>query len=53
MKVKVTQPVQVVHDGTRYTLGDSADVPDDVGQEWIQSGWVTEAKPAAPRKKPG
>jgi hypothetical protein len=39
---------RVVHDGTVYTKGDELTVSDDVGQEWIQSGWVTEAKPAAP-----
>lgn len=51
MKVKVTQPVQVVWDGTRYTKGDTPDVPDDVGRQWIRQGWATETKAAAPRKR--
>ena len=53
MKVKVTQPVQVVWDGTRYTKGDTPDVPDDVGRQWIRQGWATETKAAAPRKRSG
>ncbi len=32
MKVKVTQPVQVVHNGERYTLGHVADVPGNVAR---------------------
>jgi hypothetical protein len=53
MKVKVTSNVQLVHAGTHYTIGDTADVHDDVGQEWVRQGWATEAKPskAAPRKR--
>jgi hypothetical protein len=53
VKVKVTQPVQFVHEGTRYTIGQTADVPDTVGQDWIRQGWATEIKHAPPRKKPG
>ena len=53
MKVKVVQPVQVVHDGTRYTIGDVADVPDGVGAQWLAQGWVSEAKPAPRKAKPG
>ncbi len=46
-------PVQVVHNGTRYTLGDVADVPDNVGRGWVRQGWAVETKAAPPRKKPG
>jgi hypothetical protein len=54
VKVKVSAPVQVVHDGKRHTLGDVAEVPDDVGAEWVRQGWAAEAKPAAtPRKRSG
>ena len=51
MRVKVVAPVQVLFAGTRYTLGDTADVPDNVAQEWIRSGWATETKSAPARKK--
>lgn len=52
MKVKVVQPVQVVHDGKRHTIGDVVEVPDEVAAAWIAQGWVSEVKPtkAAPRK---
>jgi hypothetical protein len=54
MKVKVIKPVQVVHDGKKYTLGDTTpDVPDDVEQGWVRQGWATEIKHTPPRKKPG
>lgn len=53
MKVKVVQPVQVVHAAKKYTIGQTADVPDVVGQEWVRQGWAKEVKPtkAAPRKQ--
>jgi len=52
VKVKVVQPVQVVHDGKRHTIGDVVEVPDEVAAAWIAQGWVSEVKPtkAAPRK---
>jgi hypothetical protein len=53
VKVKISAPVQVVHEGARYTIGQTADVPDQVAQDWIRQGWVTEAKAAAPRKRSG
>ena len=54
MKVKVVQPVQVIHAGKRHTLGDTVDVDDTTGQEWLRQGWAAETKPpakAAPRKR--
>ena len=51
MKVKVTAPVQVLFAGTRYTIGDTADVPDRVGADWIRQDWATETKAAAPPRK--
>ena len=51
MKVKVSAPVQVIHAGKKYTIGDTADVPDRVGTEWIRQGWAAASKPAAPRKR--
>jgi hypothetical protein len=54
MRVKVTAPVQLIHAGAKYTIGDTADVPDHIAQDWIHQGWATESKPAPPRKrKPG
>ena len=32
MKIKVTQPVQVVHDGTRYTIGQPPTCPIMLGR---------------------
>jgi hypothetical protein len=51
VKVKVSAPVQVVHANRRHTLGDTADVPDHLGTEWIRQGWVAASKPAPPRKR--
>jgi len=51
MKSQVAQPFRVCHDGKAYHPGDTADVPDHVGHEWIRQGWAAEAKAVAPRKK--
>ncbi|MGO9352485.1 MAG: hypothetical protein ACLP3C_17325 [Mycobacterium sp.] len=53
MKIKVAQPYRLIHAGTVYTEGDTADVDDHIGQEWVRQGWATEAKPtkAAPLRK--
>lgn len=40
MKVTVKQGVQVVHDGTVFADGETADVPDHVVELWLRSGWV-------------
>jgi hypothetical protein len=40
IKVKVLAPYRVCHDGEAYVGGDTASVPEKVGQEWEQSGWV-------------
>jgi hypothetical protein len=53
MKVKVLAPFQVAHAGSIWRPGDVAEVPDDVGEEWLASGWVTVVKPvkkAAPKR---
>jgi hypothetical protein len=44
MKVTVTQGVRVVHDGTVYQDGQSADVPEGVARCWIQCGWASEGR---------
>jgi hypothetical protein len=54
--VTVNEPYQVVHDGTVYTPGQTADVPDDVAARWIDAGWVTKtaqkrATKTAPSKR--
>ena len=49
MKVEVIGNYQVAHDGKIYRPGDTADVPDEVAEEWQASGWVLEAAP--PRRK--
>ena len=53
MKVKVTQPVQLVYAGEHHTIGDVVEVPDRVGADWIRQGWAVQTKPAAPRKRSG
>jgi hypothetical protein len=58
MKVKVTQPVQLVYAGEHHTLGDVVDVPDRIGADWVRQHWAeaVEDKPsetAAPRKRSG
>ncbi len=42
MKVKVSQPFRVVHDGVAYSPGDSPEVPDEVGKHWVRRGWAAE-----------
>jgi hypothetical protein len=55
--VTVNTPYQVVHEGTVYGPGQTADVPDDLAQTWITAGWVSKADPekraakAAPPKR--
>lgn len=54
--VTVNAPYQVVHDGTVYGPGQTADVPEEIAQKWIEAGWVSEAKEkratkAAPQKR--
>lgn len=48
MKVQVAAPYQVSHAGVVYGPGDTAEVPDDVGLDWLRSEWVVEVK-VAPR----
>ncbi len=40
VKVKVIGNYRVVHEGTPYTGGDVAEVPADIADAWIQSGWA-------------
>ena len=40
--VSVNTPYQVVHDGVVYGPGQTADVPPQVTQTWIDAGWVSE-----------
>jgi hypothetical protein len=51
--VTVNPPYQVVHDETVYTPGQTADVPPEVADKWLQAGWVSETKAtkAAPTKR--
>ena len=51
--VSVDTLYQVVHDATVYGPGQTADVPQDVAQTWIDAGWVSEPKvtKAAPPKR--
>jgi hypothetical protein len=53
MKIHVAQPFRVVHDGKAYGPGDTADVPERVGRDWIRQGWAVEVKAAPPRKRSG
>jgi hypothetical protein len=45
--VTVNAPFQVVHDETIYEPGQTADVPQDVADKWLEAGWVSEAKERA------
>jgi hypothetical protein len=56
--VSVNTPYQVVHEGTVYGPGQTADVPEEIAHKWIEAGWVSEAKEpekratkAAPQKR--
>jgi hypothetical protein len=40
VKVKVSDRWRVVHDGKPYVKGDMLSVPENVAQEWEQSGYV-------------
>jgi len=41
MTVTVVGKVQVVHDGTRWTPGETATVPREVARNWLAAGYVT------------
>ena len=43
--VSVNTPYKFVHDGTVYGPGQTADVPPEIAQTWIEAGWVSQAKP--------
>jgi hypothetical protein len=45
MKVEVGDGLRVVHDGKVFRDGQTADVPDDVGEEWVSAGWATVVEP--------
>jgi hypothetical protein len=47
--VSVNTPYQVVHDRTVYGPGQTADVPPEIAQTWINAGWVSET--AQPEKR--
>jgi len=52
MKVKVVDGFRVAHEGVPYSPGDTADVPNPVGQEWVRASWATEIQPSkTPRKR--
>lgn len=40
MKVKVTGSYQIVHEGKRYTEGDTLDAPDGEAQQWVNAGYA-------------
>ncbi len=41
LTVTVVGNVQVVHQGTRWTPGESATVPREVATNWLAAGYVT------------
>ncbi|HYQ36764.1 MAG TPA: hypothetical protein VER10_12960 [Mycobacterium sp.] len=50
--VTVNAPYQVVHEGTVYGPGQTADVPAEVADKWLEAGWVSETKATkAPTKR--
>jgi hypothetical protein len=40
VRVQVVEPYRVVHEGTAYVFGDVAEVPAQLADEWIKSGWA-------------
>ncbi len=44
MKVKVTGPYQVVHEGKTYTEGDTIDAHDTDAQVWVSAGYAEKVK---------
>ncbi len=44
MKVKVTGPYQVVHEGKTYTEGDTIDAHDVDAQAWVNAGYAEKVK---------
>ncbi len=44
MKVKVTGPYQVVHEGKTYTEGDTIDAHDVDAQVWVNAGYAEKVK---------
>lgn len=42
MKVKVTGPYQVAHEGKVYTEGDTLEVPEPQARQWISAEYVEE-----------
>lgn len=43
-KVKVHKGIQVVHEAKVFDNGETVDVPDEVAQFWVRSGWCSEVK---------
>jgi len=41
LTVTVVGNVQVVHEGTRWTPGETATVPREVAANWLAAGYVT------------
>ena len=52
MKVTVTQGIRVVHDRVLYQDGQSADVPNEVAEEWVKNGWASEGSGALAQRDP-
>lgn len=44
MKIRVAQGVQVVHDGTVYLAGETAEVPEALARNWNREGWAAKVK---------
>lgn len=43
MKVKVTGPYQIVHEGKVYTDGDTVEARDAEAQSWVSAGYAEES----------
>ncbi len=46
MKVKVTGPYQIVHDGKTYVEGDTVEAQDVDAAQWVTAGYAQEVKPS-------
>lgn len=40
MRVRVSTPTQIRHEGRTYSAGDEIDVPVEAARKWVAAGWV-------------
>jgi hypothetical protein len=45
MRVVVTSPTEITHDGAAYGPDEEFDAPDEAARKWIAAGWVAPVSP--------